>query len=134
MIANFPVYDGVGIYKLVDDLGRVYVGSAVNVSRRIKQHDQYARHGKEIKTLQSAFNEGRLFTAHVLEELPPDTNHHQLMTAERQHLIKIKEGCEVYNHFLPRDTLKNRRHQNYEKWFEPLRPDLIERVEDPEEE
>lgn len=42
-IANIPEYNGAGIYALVDDNGKRYIGSSVHLRSRIKQHNTYMR-------------------------------------------------------------------------------------------
>lgn len=52
---NIPEYSGAGIYKI--DFGfAAYVGSAIDVRARIKQHATAAKRGREPRALQAAFD------------------------------------------------------------------------------
>ena len=97
MIVDIPAYDGVGVYALRAPDGRVYIGSARNVQRRIKQHASYARSGYEIKALQAAHDAGIPLTASVLVYLPMETDAAALHDAEQKCLDAAKAAGAVYN-------------------------------------
>lgn len=68
LIVSIPEHTGAGIYiirNLVN--GKVYIGSAVNVNARIKQHDLYMRRGWCNNKIQEDIDKGHTFTCEVLE-------------------------------------------------------------------
>ena len=42
-LLDIPNYKGPGIYALIDDLGRMYIGSSVNIQMRMRMHNTYLR-------------------------------------------------------------------------------------------
>lgn len=124
MIEHIPDYSGVGIYALRDNTGRVYIGSAKNVRKRIEQHNKLARLGGESRALQAAFDSGVVFTASIVERLPPSTNTYQLREAEARCIAQASARGELYNHDIVSTRIwKN--HVSREKFLQPLRPDLV---------
>jgi len=56
IIIEIPEYNGPGVYSLADENGKQYIGSSLNVSQRIVQHDRSlidAKNGYIQKTLSS---------------------------------------------------------------------------------
>lgn len=70
MIQDIPAYNGIGIYALVDDTGKMYIGSSKQVHRRIKQHEEAIKAGRAAKQIRDAIAAGRSFRCVLLEELP----------------------------------------------------------------
>lgn len=134
LIHSIPDYTGVGIYSLRDDRGRVYIGSAKNVRERVMSHNRLMRYGKENQAINAAIASGFTFTASVVERLPPSTNTYQLREAERRYIDLATRHGETYNHD---DVSTRHKHQHTgstrERLSRPLRPDLLEHVEEPEE-
>lgn len=69
VIVSIPDYEGPGIYiirNLVN--GRIYVGSARNIKRRMKEHDYYFRKGYCNNKIQADIDLGHKFTSDILEK------------------------------------------------------------------
>ena len=105
IIIEIPEYSGAGVYSLTDENGKQYIGSSLNVSQRIRQHDRSlieAKNGYIQKTLSSykmqlAVQDGITFKASVLWELPDGGTQYDLWDAERKFLL-LAGGCqETYN-------------------------------------
>ena len=105
IIIEIPEYNGPGVYSLADQNGKQYIGSSLNVSQRIVQHDRSlidAKNGYIQKTLSSykmqlAVQDGMTFKASVLWELPDGGTQYDLWDAERRFLL-LAGGCkETYN-------------------------------------
>lgn len=92
IIIEIPEYNGPGVYSLADENGKQYIGSSLNVSQRIVQHDRSlidAKNGYIQKTLSSykmqlAVQDGMTFKASVLWELPDGGTQYDLWDAERR--------------------------------------------------
>ena len=69
ILVSLPEYQGPGIYMLRNITnGKVYIGSAKNVSRRAKEHDQSFRHGTCNNKIQADIDKGHKFICEVLEK------------------------------------------------------------------
>lgn len=100
IINSIPNYDGIGIYALTNNInGKVYIGSSVNINRRIKQHQASFMSLHCSKAFIPDLKEGHTFSAKVLEKLPyKKTTEFSLRTKESQYIkntIKSlgKEKC-----------------------------------------
>ena len=69
LIVSIPEYNGAGIYMIRNIVtGRMYIGSAVHVRNRIKEHDQYMRKGWCNNKFQEDIDKGHKFTCEVVEK------------------------------------------------------------------
>lgn len=100
-IKNIPSYSGAGVYALVDTKGRKYIGSTINVHRRIQQHCGALRYRKAHKKLQEAFNRGETFTAEVLHCLPETVTIGELRQLEHAEMMKLGGPKGTYNSAYP---------------------------------
>lgn len=105
IIANIPTYNGPGVYSLIDGKGKQYIGSSLNISQRIKQHDRSlanAKRGNAEKAassyeMQVAVQKGMQFRSAILWKLPDGGTQYDLWDAERRFLL-VAGGCkETYN-------------------------------------
>ena len=68
LIVSIPDYNGAGIYMIKNIVtGKMYIGSAVHVQNRIKQHDQYMRNGWCNNRFQEDIDKGHKFTCEIIE-------------------------------------------------------------------
>lgn len=104
IISTIPQYDGAGVYALVDEAGKKYIGSSQNVALRVLQH-QYNLHRaacnstREFKgtKLETAAHNGHRFRAILLEKLPPGGSRYDLWDLERKHLEAAGGIAATYN-------------------------------------
>lgn len=69
IIISIPEYNGPGIYMIKNNVtGRLYIGSAVHIHNRIKEHDQYMRKGWCNNRFQEDIDKGHKFTCTVIEK------------------------------------------------------------------
>lgn len=90
MIQDIPAYNGIGVYALVDDTGKMYIGSSKQVHRRIKQHEEAIRAGRAAKQIRDAIAAGRSFRCVLLEELAYGVSTYDLR--EREFFFIEKHG------------------------------------------
>ena len=95
MIQGIPAYNGIGVYALVDDTGKMYIGSSKQVHRRIKQHEEAIRAGRAAKQIRDAIAAGRSFRCVLLEELPYGISTYDLR--EREFFFIEKYGTIAHN-------------------------------------
>lgn len=96
-IEELPTYDGVGVYALVDDLGRRYIGSSTNVAKRIKAHENAFQSGRCSRKFQAAISAGRTFRVEILEPFPYGITRHELFQAENKWLREYDAVRQGYN-------------------------------------
>lgn len=104
IIVNEICFDGPGVYALVDTKGKKYIGSSENVAHRIMIHEkqmQKVKEGKHTKCvnekIKAAVLAGEIFTAHIIKEMPYDSNLYDLLEMERN-ALKNAGGIErTYN-------------------------------------
>lgn len=80
VIVDIPNCTYPGIYALVDENGKAYIGSSVNIEKRIKTHNYFLSvvkrdqhiYGNVSHKLGQAVLEGHIFHALVLEKIPTD--------------------------------------------------------------
>lgn len=88
---NIPEYSGAGIYKI--DFGfAVYVGSAIDVRARIKQHATASKRGKEPKALQAAFDAYPSPHVDILEKIGDNELVIKIYERERYWVQKVAAG------------------------------------------
>lgn len=76
IIVNIPEYDGAGIYRIENiRTGKAYVGSSVNIQKRIKAHDQAMRYGHCNIRFWEDVKQGDKFTVTILEKMGIPTRH-----------------------------------------------------------
>ena len=69
LIVSIPDYNGAGIYMIRNIVtGKIYIGSAVHVQNRIKEHDQYMRKGLCNDKFQEDIDKGHKFTCEIVEK------------------------------------------------------------------
>lgn len=69
LIVSIPNYNGAGIYMIKNIVtGRMYIGSAIHVNNRIKEHDHYMRKGICNSRFKEDIAKGHRFTCEVIEE------------------------------------------------------------------
>lgn len=69
IIITIPDYEGAGIYMIKNIItGKVYIGSAKNIRKRIIQHDQYMRNGMCNNRFQEDIDKGHKFECYVVEK------------------------------------------------------------------
>ena len=69
IITSIPEYKGSGIYIIRNIVnGKVYIGSAKHINKRIKEHDQYMRRGWCNNKIQEDIDKGHTFTCEILEK------------------------------------------------------------------
>ena len=68
-----PKYNGAWIYGIYNETkGKWYIGSSVNVRKRICEHTSYFRSGKGAQKLQADYDSGDEFIVFVLAEVSGD--------------------------------------------------------------
>lgn len=108
VIQDIPAYSGIGIYALVDDQGKMYIGSSKNVSHRIKQHDKAIRDNAAARKIQEAVAEGRTFRCELIEKLDYGISTYDLLEREQFYVDKFDTAKSGYN-ALPHPSDQNRR-------------------------
>jgi len=69
IIISIPDYNGAGIYMIKNIVtGKIYIGSAVHICNRIKEHDQYMRRGWCNNKFQEDIDKGHKFVCEVVEK------------------------------------------------------------------
>ena len=97
MILFIPDYEGPGIYMIRNTTtGKVYIGSAKNVRRRIKQHDLYMRSGWCNNKFKDDIAKGHKFTCEIIEQYDSIT---LIELRDRELFFVTKYNCydEGYN-------------------------------------
>ena len=85
LIDNIPDYHGIGIYAIVNNCtGKMYIGSSVNVRKRLLTHDSSFRTGRCNKAFKEDIKKGHRFSAKVLKKIPYGTNRFQLFETEKK--------------------------------------------------
>lgn len=75
-------YSGAGVYAIyIDD--HIYVGSSINIKKRIKYHYNAAKNGKEPKKLQDAFDSAREMHVDILEKIEDNKTINYLFEREK---------------------------------------------------
>ena len=109
LIKNIPSYNGPGVYALIDENGKKYIGSSIHVHSRILAHLstfrkilKYGenRHRKDYVSnyyLCDAIKSGAVFSAVVIEKLKQGGNIYELVDLERFYLEKAGGLGATYN-------------------------------------
>lgn len=101
VLMDIPQYDGIGIYALIDDAGKMYIGSSINVKRRLAEHSKGLANGKEHKSLVDAVEQGRQFRCEILEKIPYGCNTYHLREREHFYITKYDTVKSGYNTAFP---------------------------------
>jgi len=108
---GIPDGDQAGIYALVDDEGKHYIGSAINLRKRLLTHDMglwHAHKGEhdafESQALQDAVMEGRTFRIVLLAVFPAGIDTPLLRQVERDYIHHYASAGDIYN-----DRVRGRR-------------------------
>lgn len=103
MIKDVPGYTGAGVYALVDENGKKYIGSAKNVKSRIQKHNKELQKALDGETSQAsksmidAAKAGHIFRAVLVEKLPDTGNMYDLRDMERRYLDDAGGTKSTYN-------------------------------------
>lgn len=103
MIKDVPGYTGAGVYALVDENGKKYIGSAKNVKSRIQKHNKELQKALDGETSQAsksmidAAKAGHIFRAVLVEKLPESGSLYDLRDMERRYLNEAGGLKSTYN-------------------------------------
>lgn len=104
VLNNIPETKNSGIYALVDENGKMYIGSAINLKKRLIQHNRgmsIALSGEhdafESQSLQNAVTAGRHFTVSILAVFPCGLSADFLRKIEREFIAEYSKGVPLYN-------------------------------------
>ena len=104
MIANIPDYNGPGVYALVDDFGKKYIGSSMRVADRIREHNKYFKlyrnHGHTSylsSKIEFSISAGLSFSAEVVEVCPAGITREDLRQREGIALLRAGGLANTYN-------------------------------------
>ena len=99
-----PEYGGPAVYSLIDENGKKYIGSTVNLRRRLKAHASsirlVQRKGMDAfisDAMADAVRAGHTFRWSVLETFPADIPDGILRLAELRHIEKAGGIDSLYN-------------------------------------
>ena len=116
IIHNIPDYDGPGVYALIDQNGKRYIGSSKHVRRRIIYHHitfrRILKSGTAPHTGKKIIDgvlSGNQFTAVLLEKLPEGGCYYDLMDLEKKALEECGGCANTYNGM----PIKNYRKEDY---------------------
>lgn len=104
VLRNFVGYEGPGVYALIDDEGKKYIGSSINVKKRVFAHEANFR--RVLKRgnspycgnkLADAVLHGKRFSSVLIEPLERGGSFHDLLAMERK-ALESEGGCDnTYN-------------------------------------
>lgn len=94
---EYPDYSGMGIYALVDENGKMYVGSSKNIKLRFYQHEKAMQNGHANSILQDAYNKGAVFHGVILEKIDYGENAYYLLEREAAYIEKLDTINNGYN-------------------------------------
>lgn len=104
VLQDLPGLECAGVYALVDDTGRMYIGSAVNLRKRLEAHNRglwVASRGEhdafESQRLQDAVMAGRVFRVSILAAFPSGVSAPYLRQVERDLIAEYSELGPLYN-------------------------------------
>ncbi len=97
VISNIPDYEGVGIYAVVDENGIMYIGSSVNVKRRLLWHSKNIPLNRSSTKLWKAYQEGHKFKAEIIEKLGYGISKLYLLQREEYYIKKFETVAKGYN-------------------------------------
>ena len=97
IFSDVPAYKGIGIYSIKASTGEVYIGSAYNVSRRLRHHASELLRGKGRAELQKLMPHGLPFTAEIVCELPNSATWYDLNEAESDCIQRAREAGNCIN-------------------------------------
>lgn len=100
-----PDYNGAGVYALVDEYNKKYIGSSIHVRDRIKRHKSCMlsslRDGHNCflnPKIERALHLGAVFSCEVLCEVHSDVSRYELEEIERIFLDKFGGFDGTYNY------------------------------------
>lgn len=94
---QYPNYDGMGVYALVDENGKMYIGSSVNCKKRFHEHDVNFVKGRETQIMQNAYNQGIVFHGEILEKISYGNNLYFLRKHEEDCIKQYDSVINGYN-------------------------------------
>ena len=105
MISNIPASSFGGIYSLVDDNGKRYIGSSKNIRQRVKSHkshiNTYLRDGVDgfvNPAIKKAVKQGLRFRCEVLAVFNCDMTETERREIERIYIAKFGGYEALYNY------------------------------------
>ena len=105
MISNIPPAPVCGIYALIDDNGKRYIGSSKNIKQRVYSHkchiNSYLRDGADgfiNPAIKDAVKRGLRFRCEVLAEFSCDMKAEELREIERIFIEKFGGVQSLYNY------------------------------------
>lgn len=90
-INNMPDYDGIGVYALIAENGKRYIGSSKNVKRRVKEHNSAIKGHYDLNALLD-----HTFVCEVIEKLPYGITPLELVRKEEE-VINRYQKSELLN-------------------------------------
>lgn len=114
VITNIPDYESSGIYALVDDNGKMYIGSSINIKRRLSSHRFHLSAVKRgwgsgfvNKKMMVAIQQGKIFNAKILEKVSDIS---LLWDREKYYIEKMGGIQNLYNECcIPRKFMAKRK-------------------------
>ena len=104
---NIPEYDGIGIYRLLNpENGKCYVGAAINVNKRVKQHVRALKSKKVNKKMMLDILNWEYWVCEILEFLPYGLNRLQIAEREVEYIQEHDSIVNGYNYSIPNLTTK----------------------------
>ena len=98
IITNTPDYNGIGVYCLIDTVnGKKYIGSSINVSKRIQQHERTFALKKCSSKLLNAINSGHHFDCEILEKIDYGVNQFYIFEREKYYIDLFETLNKGYN-------------------------------------
>lgn len=94
---QYPNYDGMGVYALVDENGKMYIGSSIDCKKRFREHEIAFKNGRENQSLQSAYNKGVVFHGKILEKISYGNTLYFLREREKYYITQYSTLINGYN-------------------------------------
>lgn len=87
ILHNIPNYEGIGIYSIVNDnSGKTYIGSSINVRKRLLQHKASFKTLKCPVAFKEDIQNGDTFSAFILEKIDYGTNQFYIFSRESYYI------------------------------------------------
>lgn len=94
---EIPEYDGMGIYAIIDENDKMYIGSSKNIKSRLSQHRNALAGGYGNKKLLEALEKGLTFRCEILEKVPFGHDTYHLREREKYYSEKYDSFQSGYN-------------------------------------
>lgn len=97
MISGIPDYDGSGIYLIRNTTnGKVYIGSAKNIKRRLSEHNRSFKNGQCNNRFQEDIDLGHKFTCEILIKCA-GMMFYEMRNYEKYYVDLYDSFCNGYN-------------------------------------